>query len=266
MLRYIFLLTVLLAAGLGFAKDKSKDRFQQPGPIHIDKAGRKWADKILRKMSPEEKVGQLFAVRVNAQFLNEADPLFIQLRDSVRKYRLGALVMSVPVDGTVLLKSQPYVAAELINRLQGSSKLPLIVAADFERGLSMRLNGATVFPHAMAFGATGKTENAEVFGRITALEARAIGVQWNFFPDADVNSNPANPIINTRSFGEDPTPVGDLVAAYIRGAHQSGMLVTAKHFPGHGDTATDSHLGLAQVTGDRARLDAVELRAVPARD
>ena len=260
MLRYIFLLTVLLAAGLGFAKDKSKDRFQQPGPIHIDKAGRKWADKILRKMSPEEKVGQLFAVRVNAQFLNEADPLFLQMRDSVRKYRLGALVMSIPVDGNVLLKSQPYVAAELINRLQRSSKLPLIVAADFERGLSMRLNGATVFPHAMAFGATGKAENAEVFGRISALEARAIGVQWNFFPDADVNSNPANPIINTRSFGEDPAAVGDLVAAYIRGAHQSGMLTTAKHFPGHGDTATDSHLGLAQVTGDRARLNAVELR------
>jgi beta-N-acetylhexosaminidase len=80
-----------------------------------------------------------------------------------------------------------------------------------------------------------------------------------FFPDADVNSNPSNPIINTRSFGGDPTQVGDFVAAYIRGAHEGGMAVTAKHFPGHGDTATDSHLGLAQVTGDRARLDAVEL-------
>ncbi len=264
MLRHILLLTVLLATGLVFAKDKDndkgKDRFQQPGPIHLDKSGRKWADRTLRKMSPEDKVGQLFAVRVNAQFLNEADPLFLLMRDSVRKYRLGALVMSVPVDGNVLLKSQPYVAAELINRLQRSSKLPLIVAADFERGLSMRLNGATVFPHAMAFGATGKAENAEVFGRISALEARAIGVQWNFFPDADVNSNPANPIINTRSFGEDPAAVGDLVAAYIHGAHQGGMLTTAKHFPGHGDTATDSHLGLAQVTGDRTRLNAVELR------
>jgi beta-N-acetylhexosaminidase len=167
--------------------------------------------------------------------------------------------MSVPVDGPVLLKSQPSVAAELLNRLQKTSKLPLLVSADFERGVSMRLNGTTVFPHAMAFGATGKTENAEAFGRITALEARAIGVHWNFFPDADVNSNPANPIINTRSFGGDPKEVGDFVAAYIRGAHEGGMLVTAKHFPGHGDTATDSHLGVAQVTGDRARLDAVEL-------
>jgi beta-N-acetylhexosaminidase len=259
MLRHLLLLMLLLAAAFCFAKDKSKDRFLQPGPIHIDKAGQKWADKTLRKMSPEEKVGQLFGIRVNAQFLNDADPIWIQLRDNLGKYHIGSLVMSVPVDGAVLLRSSPNVAAELLNRLQKSSRLPLIVAADFERGASMRLTGTTVFPHAMAFGATGKTENAEVFGRISALEARAIGVHWNFFPDADVNSNPANPIINTRSFGEDPKQVGDFVAAYIKGAHEAGMLTTAKHFPGHGDTAADSHLGLAQVTGDRARLDAVEL-------
>ncbi|HKM85197.1 MAG TPA: glycoside hydrolase family 3 N-terminal domain-containing protein [Terriglobales bacterium] len=258
MLRNLLLIALLLAAPC-FARDKSKERFQQPGPIHIDKAGKKWVDKTLRKMSPEEKVGQLFGIRVNAQFLNDADPIWIQLRDQVGKYHVGSLVMSVSMDGPFLLRSQPYVAAELLNRLQKSSKLPLIVAADFERGVSMRLNGTSVFPHAMAFAASGKTENAEAFGRISALEARAVGVHWNFFPDADVNSNPANPIINTRSFGEDPKQVGDFVAAYIRGAHEGGMLVTAKHFPGHGDTATDSHLGLAQVTGDRARLDAVEL-------
>ena len=261
MSRHLLLIALLLAAALCFArdKDKTKDRYQQSAPIHLDKAGQKWADKTLRKMSTEEKVGQLFGIKVLAQFLNDADPIFIQLRDNLRKYHIGSLVMTVPMDGAILLKSQPDVAADLLNRLQKSSKLPLIVAADFERGVSMRLNGATVFPHAMAFGATGKTENAEAFGRITALEARAIGVHWNFFPDADVNSNPANPIINTRSFGGDPKQVGDFVAAYIRGAHQGSMLTTAKHFPGHGDTATDSHLGLAQVTGDRARLDAVEL-------
>src|SRR5271169_1358633 len=260
MFRNLLLIAFLLGAPcLAAAKDKSKDRFQPPGPIHIDKAGKKWVDKTLRKMSPEEKVGQLFGIRVNAQFLNDADPIWIQLRDNVDKYHIGSLVMSVPVDGPVLLRSQPYVAAELLNRLQKASKLPLIVSADFERGVSMRLNGTAVFPHAMAFAATGKTENAEAFGRISAIEARAIGVHWNFFPDADVNSNPANPIINTRSFGEDPKQVGDFVAAYIRGAHENGMLTTAKHFPGHGDTATDSHLGLSQVTGDRARLNAVEL-------
>src|SRR3989441_10325520 len=118
----------------------------------------------------------------------------------------------------------------------------------------MRLQGATTFPHAMAFGAAGKLDYAEAFGRITAQEARAIGVHWNFFPVADVNSNPANPIINTRSFGEDPQQVGTLVAAYIRGARANGMLTTAKHFPGHGNTGTDSHLGVARVDERREIL------------
>ena len=261
MFRTLLLAALLLCPVGSFAKNKDKaiDRFQPPGPIHLDSDGRKWAEKTLRRMSPEEKVGQLFMIWAKVQFMNEADPLWIQLRDNVRKYHIGSLGMTVPADGPVLFKNQPYEAAELLNRLQKESDLPLIFAADFERGVSMRLNGAAVFPHAMAFGATGKPENAEDLGRITAHEARALGVQWNFFPDADVNSNPANPIINTRSFGEDPKQVGDYVAAYIKGAHEGAMLTTAKHFPGHGDTAADSHLGIAQVTGDRARLEAVEL-------
>src|ERR1700690_3005206 len=135
MLRHLLLLALVISAPC-WARDKSKERFQQPGPIHLDKAGKKWADKTLRKMSPEDKVGQLFGIKVLAQFLNDADPKWIQLRDNVRKYRIGSLVMTVPVDGPVLLKSQPYVAAELLNRLQRSSALPLIVAADFERGVS----------------------------------------------------------------------------------------------------------------------------------
>ena len=257
--RSLLLALLILCAATTLASDKSKRRYERPGAIHLDESGRKWADKALRKMSPEEKVGQLFMIWVKVQFMNEADPIWIDLRDKVHKYHIGSLGMTVPMDGPVLLKSRPYEAAELLNRLQKTSKLPLILAADFERGVSMRLNGATVFPHAMAFGATGKTENAEEFGRITALEARAIGVQWNFFPDADVNSNPANPIINTRSFGGDPQQVSDFVAAYIKGAHEGGMLTTAKHFPGHGDTGTDSHLGIARLAGDRARLNAVEL-------
>jgi len=259
MLRRLLLAALILSAGSNSAKDRTRDRYQRPGPIHLDKEGQKWADKVLRKMSPEEKVGQLLMIFVKAQFMNQADPEWIELRETVRKYHIGGLVVTVPASGPVLYKSQPSVAAELINRLQRSSPQPLIIAADFERGAAMRLNGVTVFPHAMAFGAAGKLENAEAFGRITAQEARAIGVQWNFFPDADVNSNPTNPIINTRAFGGDPQQVSDLVAAYIRGAHAGGMLTTAKHFPGHGDTATDSHLGVAAVVGDRARLDAVEL-------
>jgi beta-N-acetylhexosaminidase len=241
------------------SRASSKSAAPKPQAIHLDREGEKWADKTLHKMTTEEKVGQLFMVWVRAQFLNDENPDYLQLRDEIRKYHIGGFAMTVPVESGFLIKSEPSEAAMLLNRLQGDSPLPLLIAADFERGLTMRLHGPTPFPHAMAFGAAGKLADAEAFGRITAEEARAIGVHWNFFPDADVNSNPANPIINTRSFGEDPQRVGDLVAAYIRGAHQGGMLVTAKHFPGHGDTDTDSHLGVARVNSNLDHLKTVEL-------
>jgi len=237
----------------------SKEHYQKPGPIHLDRDGEKWAEKTLRKLSTEERVGQLFMVWVRAQFLNNDSDAYAQLRKVINKYHVGGFAMTVPVDGAFLIKSEPYEATMVLNHLQQESKLPLLFAADFERGLSMRLNGPTIFPHAMAFGAAGKLDYAEAFGRITAQEARAIGIHWNFFPVADVNSNPANPVINTRSFGEDPQQVGQLVTAYIQGAHEGGMLTTAKHFPGHGDTATDSHLGVARVDGDLAHLHSIEL-------
>jgi len=237
----------------------ARTKYQQPGPIHLDRDTQKWAEKTLRKLSPEEKVGQLFMIWVRAEFLNVNSPQYLQLRDTMLKYHIGSFAMTVPYEPPFLYKCEPYEAAVLLNRLQHDSKLPLLIAADFERGITMRVNGGTVFPSAMAFGAAGKLDYAETFGRITAQESRAIGVDWNFFPVADVNSNPANPIINTRSFGEDPQQVGNMVTSYIRGAHESGMLTTAKHFPGHGDTATDSHLGVAQVTGDMQRLQATEL-------
>jgi beta-N-acetylhexosaminidase len=254
---FLALLAVLALAVPTIAKDKEK--YLKPAPIHLSKDGEKWAEKTLRKLTPEEKVGQVFMIWCRASFLNVENPEYLQWRDAMQKYGVGSFAMTVHVDGANLLRSEPYEAAELLNRLQHDSKLPLLIAADFERGVSMRLLGTTVFPHAMAFGADGKIEDAEQFGRITAAEARAIGVHWNFFPDADVNSNPANPIINTRSFGEDPKEVGDMVSAYIKGAHEVGMLTTVKHFPGHGDTATDSHLGVASVNVDRAHLDSIEL-------
>src|SRR5271157_4491128 len=228
-------------------------------PIRLTRERQKWAERTLRRLTLQEKVGQVFMIWCRASFLNAESPEYLEWREAMQKYHIGSFAMTVHVDGPFLLRSEPYEAAELLNRLQRDSKLPLLFAADFERGVSMRLMGTTVFPHAMAFGADGKIDDAEMFGRITAQESRAIGVHWNFFPDADVNSNPTNPIINTRSFGEDPQQVGDLVAAYIKGSRANGMMTTAKHFPGHGDTATDSHLSLAQVTGDRARLDSVEL-------
>jgi beta-N-acetylhexosaminidase len=246
---------LLLLAPLVFGREK----FQQPGPARLDHDGEKWADKTLRKLTLEEKVGQMFMLRAPAEFLNLASPEYTQLRDSIQKYHVGGLLLTVRFEAPFLYRNPPYEAAMFANQLQRESELPLILAADFERGLAMRFTSTTGFPHAMAFAATGKLEYAATLGRVTAEESRAIGVEWNFFPVADVNSSPANPIINTRAFSEDPAEVGAFAAAYIKAARENGLLTTAKHFPGHGDTDTDSHLGLARVTGDRARLDAVEL-------
>jgi beta-N-acetylhexosaminidase len=195
----------------------------------------------------------------HAQFLNVNSLEYIGLRDTMRKYHIGGFGLTVEYIDGFLYKNEPLEAAMITNQLQKDSEFPLLFAADFERGLGMRLNEVTGFPHAMAFGAAGNVDFARQSGRITAMEARAIGVQWNWFPDVDVNSNPDNPVINTRSFGEDPRLVGQMAAAYIEGAHENGMLTTAKHFPGHGDTDVDSHLAVPVITADRPRLDTVEL-------
>jgi beta-N-acetylhexosaminidase len=151
-----------------------------------------------------------------------------------------------------------YIAAKL-NRLQERSSLPLLIASDLEGGTSIRFNGGTPLPPNMGVAATGSDSAAYEMGRITALEGRAVGIHLAFAPVADVNNNPDNPIINTRSYGEDPTAVGRMVAAEIRGLQDNGMLATAKHFPGHGDTGTDSHLALPVIASDWSRLDSVEL-------
>jgi beta-N-acetylhexosaminidase len=257
---HLAVLFVIVANLLGVPYSiAAKERYSRTGPPHLDRAGEAWVRRTLSRMSTEEKVGQLFMVWARAEFFNVNSPEYRQFIEQIERYHVGSFALSVPVDGPFIIRSQPYEAAILLNHLQEHSRLPLLIAADFESGLSTRLNGTTVFPQAMAFGAAGKTEYAESFGKITALEARAIGVHWNFFPVVDVNSNPANPIINVRSFGGSPEQVGEMAAAYIRGARSNGMLTTAKHFPGHGDTATDSHLGVARVGGDLARLESVEL-------
>jgi beta-N-acetylhexosaminidase len=256
----------ILAAALGLAIGMalpgcatSGKKATVVGPPGADPDDAAWASRTLAGLSLEERVGQLFMIWVRAEFMNPESPVYVELRENLRRYHVGGLAMSVPVRGPRLVKSRPEEAALLLNRLQQESVLPLLVAADFEVGVASRLDGATQFPQAMAFGAAGRREHARAFGRITAQEARAVGVHWNFVPVADVNSNPANPIINTRSFGEDPEQVGELVASYVEGAREGGMLTAAKHFPGHGDTATDSHYGVAQVTGDLDRLESVEL-------
>ena len=231
-----------------------------PSPVRLDRDGEVWAEMTLNAMSLEEKVGQLFMIRMRVEFLRDRGAEYLRLRNQIRTYHLGALAMSVPEEGRSVQSNRRYEIVALLNQLQLEARLPLLVAGDFERGvLPSRIFGTTVFPHAMAFGAAGKLAYAEEFGRITAQESRALGVHWNLFPVADVNANPANPIIGTRAFGEEPGQVGDLVAAYIRGARASGMLTTAKHFPGHGNTATDSHLGVARVDENLDRWRAIDL-------
>jgi len=252
---FITIIVFLLVSFYSFAKEK----YLANKPVELTKNGRHWAEKTLKHLSLEEKVGQMIQVRYFMDFENFDSDSYKQFRDQLQKYHLGSVTLTVHVDGQLLQKDLPLEVAAITNQLQRDSKLPLLFSADFERGLASRLNSVPLFPDAMAFGAAGKTEYAERFGAITAVESRAIGIHWDLSPVADVNSNPANPIINTRSFGESPDDVGSLVAAFIKGAHANGMLTAAKHFPGHGDTGTDSHLGVARVEGDLSRLRSVEL-------
>ncbi len=234
-------------------------RSGRPALTRSQRAADRWAQRTLRHMTLQEKIGQMMLIWAHMRFTNPASPDYQHLLTEMRTYHIGSFGLTIPTVNDHLVKSQPLEAAALTNQLQHDSPLPLLFAADFERGLPMRIDSATGFPAAMAFGATNDPDLARQFGRITALESRAIGIQWNWFPVADINSNPANPIINTRSFGADPALVSRMVTAYIAGAHSAGLLVTAKHFPGHGDTDTDSHLALARVTASRQQLDSLEL-------
>ena len=258
MLRNLAVLFAVFAL-LGSAAEP-REQSKQALAHHVERVDDGWAEKTLKNLSLEEKVGQLFMIRMRVELLQETSPSYFELRNNIRKYHIGSLAMSAPPQGRARDSRRRQEVVTLLNHVQEESNLPLLVAGDFERGvLPAHLFGTTVFPHAMAFGAAGNLAYAEEFGRITAQESRALGVHWNLFPVADVNSNPANPIIGTRAFGANPEQVGDLVAAYIRGARANGMLTTAKHFPGHGNTATDSHLAVPVVNDDLDHLYAVDL-------
>jgi len=251
-LAFLFAVFTLLGSAA-----EPREQSKQALALRVDNS---WAGKTLKNLSLEEKVGQLFMIRMRVELLHGTSPSYVELRNNIRKYHIGSLAMSAPPQGRARDIRRRREVVTLLNQLQVESKLPLLVAGDFERGvLPAHLFGTTVFPHAMAFGAAGNLAYVEEFGRITARESRALGVHWNLFPVADVNSNPANPIIGTRAFGANPKQVGDLVAAYIRGARANGMLTTAKHFPGHGNTATDSHVAVPVVDDDLDHLRAVDL-------
>jgi beta-N-acetylhexosaminidase len=243
-----------------------------PDPFPLDAAAARWVKQTLDKLSVDEKVGQLIVPAFDSSFLSTDSDTFDQLARLVRDYHVSGFhvfgastpappVLLNPSYGTTTL-GQPLAAASLINRLQVMSAVPLLNTADFETGVGFRIYGATTFPRQMAMGAIAHEDGARLVreeARITAAEARAIGVQVNFAPIADVNNNPRNPVINTRSYGEDPAHVAELVAAYVGGAREAGMIATIKHFPGHGDTDVDSHLGLPVMTADRSRLERLEL-------
>ena len=224
---------------------------------------RSWAERTLEQLTIEEKAGQLLMPWVLGDFAPEGSEGHERIFNFVEDLKIGGLIMSV---GT------PFGVAAKLNALQAHSDLPLLVAADLETGAGFRmrgavqmpgtidLGGATDFPSLMAVGATGNEEFAYEMGRITAVEARALGVHVPFAPVLDVNNNPDNPIINVRSFGEDPQQVAEMGVAFVRGVQDNGAIATGKHFPGHGDTDVDSHVGLPVILHDRARMDSVELK------
>lgn len=219
---------------------------------------RKW----MRSMSLRDKVAQLIIMPIYAEPANTRSATFRKYQHYVRDLRVGGVIVTgYSVNGGVR-NAEPYALAATLNRLQKMAKTPLLVGADFERGASMRVASTTLWPYNMAFTAARDVEDATYEGAETARDARAMGVNWIFAPVSDVNNNPDNPIINIRSYGENPADVASYVEAYIAGAHsdpKNPVLVTAKHFPGHGDTAEDSHLGLARLDADQARIESVEL-------
>jgi len=226
---------------------------------HASAEATKWMESTLHKMSVDEKIGQLLFTTYHGSLTPTDAAAYAQIIHDVTDLHCGGFINITQASPLGIVKSQAYPTAVLTNQLQAKSKLPLLIGADFERGAGMRLDEGTSFPTAMALAAGGKPADAYTMGKLTALEARAVGIQWVYAPVADVNNNPGNPIINTRSFGEDPARVAEYVTQFVRGVEENGGLATAKHFPGHGDTASDSHIDLPVIHADRERLDKLEL-------
>ena len=231
----------------------------------MDPEAERWVDATLKKMTLDEKVGQLLVSGLGSDYVPTDSREYDALVKTVQDFHVGGFhvsggagkapdVLLDPNYASVTL-GHPLAAASLLNRLQSIAQYPLLNSADFETGPGFRLEGATNFPRNMAFGAAGDEKLAYAAGKITAEESRAIGVQVDFAPVVDVNNNPRNPVINTRSYGEDPALVARLGSAFARGLQDGGMIATLKHFPGHGDTDVDSHLGLPIIKDPRETLD-----------
>lgn len=221
-----------------------------PGRFEPSERSWKLADKTLRKMSDEEKIGQLVHIGINARYTNQDSDYFKGLVRDVRENKIG---------GIIVFGAPVYETVHLVNRMQENAKIPLLISVDAETGVGMRFADAANFPWAMAVAATGNPDFARRMGVVTGREARIMGIHQVFAPTVDVNNNADNPVINVRSFGEDPETVGTFGAAFVEGVQSSRALATAKHFPGHGDTDIDSHRGLPLIDVSRERLEKVEL-------
>lgn len=226
-----------------------------------------WVERTLASMTLEERVGQMLMLKLDGGFENVRGSSMREAERMITEAHVGGFAVGI---------GSPLDVAQKVNQLQARSRVPLIFGADLEWGAGMRLwrptylpygiegGGGTAFPTNMGIGATGDVLQAELAGRVTAAEARAVGIHWLFAPVVDISSVPENPIVNVRAYGSDPAMVGSFATAFIRGASDGGVLTTAKHFPGHGDTRVDSHVGLPVVHIDSATLHDRELR--PFRD
>src|SRR5512142_2974130 len=217
----------------------------------------------MKPMSLRDKVAQLVIVSADGDVYSTKSKDYEKYRHWVADLHVGGIIINNAAQYGLVRNAEPHALAVCLNQMQRLAKTPLLVGSDFERAASMRVTGGTRFPHSMAFGAANDLAATKFEGLTAARGARAMGIHWIFAPVADVNNNPLNPIINLRSYGEDPELVSRHVAAFIEGAHSdpaNRVLVTAKHFPGHGDTDVDSHLRLPRLEVPRERLDAMELK------
>lgn len=266
--RVLALGAILVLAMLGCTSGAAPGSARGSGTAHLrpaaalDAASLRWVERTLASLSVRQKVGQMVMPWIGGDYTAEDSPEFDRLLEWVERDGIGGVVISVGL---------PHSYAAKLNALQRRADVPLLATSDMENGPGMRMagiysfphllpqGGGTAFPPLMALGAADSEELAYELGRVLGTEARAVGVHVTFGPVLDVNSNPANPIINTRSFGEDPARVAALGAAYIRGARAGGVMTTAKHFPGHGDASVDSHIDLPVIPASRERMDRIEL-------
>lgn len=250
----VFLAISFLALFLFDALTAAQAPKYQPFDRKLSKKDEDWVRKTLKSLTLDEKIGQMMFADANIVFWN---------RESDEYKKLQHHIVDNKVGGVLIFRSEVWPTAVLANRWQEMAKVPLLISSDLEMGMGMRFDDTPWWAPNMAVAATGDTKWARLQGEATALQARAMGINWLFAPTADVNNNPNNPVINVRSFGEDPQQVAAFTRAFIEGAQGAGAMACAKHFPGHGDTATDSHIGLPVVDVARERL--LNLELVPFR-